>query len=65
MHPMMIKALANEMARERRSEWRKSAIRSVALADNETGGSWFQELRAVGELGWRLRVVSSLRARIS
>ncbi len=37
MHPMVIKALANEMASERRSEWQKSAIRSVARLPTARG----------------------------
>jgi hypothetical protein len=65
MHPMMIEALADEMAMERRSERQRSAIGSLARARCEARTRWLQGLRAVRELGRRFCISSSLRTRVS
>ncbi len=57
MHPMMIVAMADEVARERRTEWECRRPRFLAFADGESAAARFQGLAAVRDAMGRIKAV--------
>lgn len=57
MHPMMIMAMADEAATERRTEWESRRARFLAFADGESAAARFQGLAAVRDAMGRIKAV--------
>lgn len=65
MHPTLIMAVVDEVARERRSESERSRPRFPSPTNAGSPATRFRGLTAVRELGRRFHVASRMRARVS